>query len=319
MPFTLKPTCVDTRPKETVIHGRVQTGAFFGPENMVVCSNDGREVISHIQQYEMEYPEGWPVLPEHVKTIVILHIPKIPKGFSPEIIKGIGTIDLGTELVDVSHYLEAPEFWAMQAILHASSEDIEDPAYNYFGLPQALVDDWYDANITALQLAGQWPCIRVPLSDSKYIEMEMSAGVEHQDRIWIGENSTLHRVLLGYYSGHFSLPALRISEIIWLACQTPASATPLLWLSQTYICNNPAPLDFILNLVSRIPGIVKSQIGLMAQTLIENLTVSGLLWTVHHDWGWVNNWEYSQRNPKSHLSILSPADFSIIRGFFPMD
>jgi|WetSurMetagenome_2_1015567.scaffolds.fasta_scaffold94018_2 hypothetical protein len=319
MPFTLTPICVETRQKETLIRGRVQTGAYFGPENLVVCSNDGREVISQIQQYEMEYPEGWPVLPEHAKTIIILHIPKLPKGFSPDVVKGIGTIDLGTELFDVSHYLEAPEFWAMQAILHVSSEDIEDSANKFFGLPQALVYDWHDANITALQLAGQCPCIRVPLPDSKYIEMEMSAGVEHQDRIWIGENSTLRRVLLGYYSGHFSLPALRIPEITWLACQTPASASPLLWLTETYIYNNTAPLDFILDLVSRIPGIVKSQIGLMTHTLIENLAVSGLLWTMHHDLGWVNNWEYSQRNPKSRLSILSPADFSFIRGFFPMD
>jgi hypothetical protein len=319
MPFTLTPISVDTRLEETIIHGRIQTGAYFGPENLVVCSNDGREVISQIQQYEMEYPEGWPVLPEHSKTIVILHIPKLPRGFSPDVVKGLGTIDLGTELVDVSRYMEAPEFWAMQAILHVSSENIEDPAYKFFGIPQALVDEWYHANITSLQSAVQSPCFRVSLPNSKYIEMEMSAGIEHQNRIWIGENSSLHRVLLGYDSGHFSLPALRISEITWLACQTPASASSLLWLTETYIDNNKAPLDFILDLVSRIPGIVKSQIGLMTRTLIDNLTVSGLLWTIHPDLGWVNNWEYSQRNPKSRLSILSPADFGFIRAFFPMD
>jgi hypothetical protein len=96
-------------------------------------------------------------------------------------------------------------------------------------------NQWYEARINSHLLAGRWPYIRVSLPSSRYIELELAGGVEYQDRVWIGRESGTKKVLLGYHSGHFSLPALRREEVAWVAAETAFAASNLLWLSATYM------------------------------------------------------------------------------------
>jgi hypothetical protein len=67
-----------------------------------------------------------------------------------------------------------------------------------------------------------------------FVEHEFSAGVEYQFRSWIGGPGDAAPVLMGYESGHFSLPAFRLEEIDALLCD-PGLKSPsvvlLLWLS----------------------------------------------------------------------------------------
>lgn len=289
----------------------------MGPEAVLITSGDGRECRTHVHSHGMEFPKGWPVLPEHFETVVILYVPRLPDGFSPVSITGLGAIEIGAERVDVTHLLALPEFWAMQMSLHFMSEDIEDPALEFLGIGPDRANEWYESSISNLQSSGQWPYVRIPLPDARYIELEMAASIQYQDRVWIGHLSGSNRVLLGYHSGHFSLPALRHAEVAWLADQTPSSASPLLWLSAAYLETGTFPVALARELVSHIPGAAKSKISLMADTILEHITVSGLRWSPDPKLGWVNNWDYSQRNPTSPLSILSLPDFAYIRTFFP--
>lgn len=317
MPFTLTPTSTAVQGQESAIRGRLKTGAYMGPEALLITSEDGRECRTHVHSHGMEFPKGWPVLPEHFDTVVILYVPRLPEGFSPISVTGLGAIETGAERIDVTHLLALPEFWAMQLALHFTSEDIDDPALEFLGIQPERANEWYESNISSLQSAGRWPYVRIPLPDSRYIELEMAAAIQYQDRVWIGHLSGSHRVLLGYHSGHFSLPALRPAEVAWLTDQAPSSASPLLWLSAAYLEAGTFPVCLARELVSHIPGAATRKFPLMADTLLEHITVSGLRWSPDPILGWVDNWDYSQRNPKSPLSILSPPDFAYIRTFFP--
>jgi hypothetical protein len=55
----------------------------------------------------------------------------------------------------------------------------------------------------------------------------------------------------------------------------------------------------------------------ISEAILKNLVVEGLSWKNDPEFGWVNNWSYSQRNPASKLSLLTASDFAYIRGFFP--
>jgi hypothetical protein len=317
MAFRLRPLGTTVSGDESVIRGRLESGAYMGPESILITSQDGRQCRTHVHSHGMEFPRGWPILPEHLETVVILNVPRLPDGFTPASVEGLGVVESAPERVDVTHYLDAIEFWAMQLAFRFTSEQIEDPGLEFLGISAERVDDWYESSISALQSLGRWPYIRLSLPESRYIELEMAASIEFQDRFWIGHLSGSERVLLGYHSGHFSLPAFRLEEVHWLAAHFEASPAPLLWLSATYLDGGVLPVAFAENLVSRIPGASRAGIRPLAEALLQNITVSDLVWSRHPTLGWVNNWSYSQRNPESPLSILSQSNFSYIRGFFP--
>jgi hypothetical protein len=316
MPFTFQPLQIKRQGENLELRGRLLTGAYFGPESVVVRSRAGDERATQILSHGLEYPEGWPVLPEHRNTTLVLCIPTLPPDFEIALLTGTGSAATTSERVDVTGALEAPEFWAIQALLHFASDEVDDPGQEWFGLSSDTANEWYQSNIDRHILAGRWPYLRVPLTNSRYIELEMAGGVEYQDRVWIGDHSSTQRVLMGYHSGHFSLPALRVSEVTWLAEQTGFSASNLLWFSTTYLEEGFNLKSLIEKLVSAVPGLSRNKVEIMSEIVLENLAVDGLSWTRDPNLGWVNNWPYSQRNPASLLSTLKPADFAYIQQFF---
>lgn len=316
MPFTFEPLEVTREGNELVLRGRVVTGAYFGPEPVVLRSPTGDELPSHIHSHGIEYPEGWPVLPEHRESILILRIPLPPPEFKIATITGLGAIEPATERVDISHVVTEPEFWAMQLALHFTPEDTEDPGLEWLGVRPKAAEDWFEVHVQCHIDRGIWPYVRVQLPSSQYIELEMAGGIEYQDRIWIGHISGGQRTLLGYKSGHFSLPALRIQEVFWLAELTDWSPNNLLWLSAVYLEDGMYPISEATRLVSGVPGLVSGNEAVMAEALLRNLAVEGLKWVPDQTLGWINNGDCSQRNPKSLLSILKGPDFTYIRQFF---
>ncbi len=316
MPFTLIPISITPNGNEVFVRGRLMSGAYFGPEVVMLRSADGSEHATHIRSHGTENPEDWPVLPEHSSTILILRIPAPPDGFEPVLVTGLGCVQPAKQRVDISRSLDEPAFWAMQMALHFDS-DVDDPALEYLGVERDAANEWYELNVNRPQLDGAWPYLRISLSDSKYIELELAAGVECQDRIWIGDLSESERVLLGYHSGHFSLPALRLSEADWLSAETDGSPVSLLWLFACYLESGSYPVSLASELLSQIPGIRPGKARPMAELLLERLAIENFRWSLDPALGWINAWPYSQRNPHSRLSILSAADFAYIREFFP--
>ena len=317
MPFTFQPLEITRQGDELELRGRVLTGAYFGPESAIVRSKTGEERGTHIHSHGMEYPTGWPVLPEHDKTILILRIPAPPDGFEIALLTGIGAVAQSPERIDITHALDEPGFWAMQLALRFTSEDVDDPAFEWLGVGPDAANEWYESRVHNHILAGRWPYVRMSLPESRYIELEMAGGVEYQDRVWIGQLSGSQRVLLGYHSGHFSLPALRVDEVSWIAKETEFGASNLLWLSTAYLEDGAGQLSLAESLVSHVPGLLRGKEAVMGEALLRNLAVDGLSWTPDPSLGWVNNWQYSQRNPTSRLSVLGPPDFAYIRQFFP--
>ena len=316
MPFIFKAIEATREDDEFVLRGRILSGAFFGPEAIVMRSPDGTEFAAHVRQHGMESPEGWPVVAQHRETTLILRTPLPPAGFEVVEVEGVGVIAQASERIDLSSMLSEPEFWAVQLELRCELEDIEDPGLEWLGVTQLEVSDWYAKRIQEPIERGVWPYLRVAVSPSKYIELEMAGGVEHQDRIWIGDPSASARALLGYHSGHFSLPALRVEELTHIAELTSWAPVNLLWLSATYLEDDRDIGPLVMRLVSGVPGLASEHREVMAEAFLESLKVNGLKWVDDPTLGWINNWIYSQRNPQSLLCTLKSDDFAYIQRFF---
>jgi hypothetical protein len=315
VPFELRPISLSSQGNEVTLRCHILSGAYFGPEAVLLRDANGRELESQIHGHGIESPIDWPVLPEHKDTVIVLYLPKLPDDFRPTLVTGLGSLQLADKRADISGVIAQPEFWALQADLHFAG-DFDDPGLELFGVDFERRNAWHEAKVSGPQEQGVWPYIRVSLPGSKYIEWEMAAGAETQDRIWIGHKSGSSRVLLGYHSCHFSLPALRLAEVLWLADTSDSRAT-LLWLTATYFEQEDAyPSSLAESLFHQLPGTRSEKAQVASNALRENLVVPDLRWSLDPARGWQNNSPYSQRNPESHLSILTQADFAYIHGFF---
>lgn len=316
MPFTFE--VLETIPDgdELVLRGRVVSGAYFGPESAIARSASGEEFSTHIHSHGMKDPEGWPVLPEHRNTVLSLRVSPPACKLKIATLVGLGAIDHAKERIDISHVLGSPEFWAMQFDLHYVSEEVEEPGLEWLGVTQQESADWYRTHIQESIDRGVWPYVRVQLPSARYIELEMAGGTEYQDRIWIGNLAGDQRVLLGYHSGHFSLPALRSQEVSYLAELTHSEPANLLWLSAGYLEKGTESGLLATRLASQVPGLIEGKEAAVAEALLQRVGVDGPTWVNDPARGWINNGAYSQRNPESRLCVLDQEDFEYIRQFF---
>lgn len=314
MPFVLQVLSSVREGPHLHLKGRVVSGAFFGPESVALRASDGREVPSFVDSHGMEHPEGWPVVPEHRQTIVVLTVASVDAGLEVVQIEGIGSVGISTNTVDALRLIEEPAFWVYQSVLHCQSEEEGDPGLAWFGIDAEAIDAWYVREIQAPSSAGRSLCFRIPLPGSRYIEMEIAGGVEPQDRIWIGDDTD--RVLLGYHSGHFSLPTMRVEEVSWIASATDYSVANLLWLSTVYVDDTARIRALAERLVAGVPGCAPHKRSAMTEALLDNVLVGDVSWSQDARHGWINDGRYSQRNPASGLSILEIRDFDFLRGFF---
>jgi hypothetical protein len=319
MPFVIQAIDATREGSELVVRGRLVEGAYFGPELVRLLTLDGQEYSTHIHSHGMELPEGWPVVPEHRRTVLVLRIPAPAASMNIVSVTGLGTMVPAVQRIDVSDVLREPEFWAIQLDTHFVSEEVDYPAVEWLGVQPEAMEKWYEKRIHSHVLAGTWPYVRVVLPSARYIELEMAGGVEYQDRFWIGDPSGQRRVLLGYHSGHFSLPALRAEEVRWLAEATRADVSNLLWLTATYLQQGADLLPLVTGLATQLPGILPGKAATVAQALHSNREIGDIRWVRDSESGWINNWAYSQRNPSSLLSRLGQEEFAYIRSFFPED
>ncbi len=186
-----------------------------------------------------------------------------------------------------------------------------------WGLSNEDVNTAYRALIEDHLKAGVWPYLRFSVGGAQYIEIEYAAVAEYQTRFWIGDLVARQRILLGYDSGHFSLPAFRLEEVLMLAAKIkPHPAAALFLLTATYFeVDASKPTDEVRGWIEAIPGIRTGNIALLAEELLDR-TASDLHWQLDNTLGWINDGKYSQRNPKSAMSLLTAHDYRFIRMFF---
>lgn len=317
MPFAFEPLHSAAEDGALVLRGRLLSGAYFGPENVVLRSETGATFVSKVRSHGIERPVGWPVLPEHDRTVLVLTVDAPPAGFDVRQVEGVGIVAEGAPRVDISDVLAEPAFWATQVAIHCRPQDIDEPGLDWFGIGAEAANAWYDDHVEAHLRRGVWPFIRVDLQDDRYIELEMAGGVEYQDRIWIGQGADHARTMLGYHSGHFSLPALRLAESAWLAEATSHAASGLLWLAATYVDPAARPIALAGRLAANVPGLRAEKRRAYVDALLDGLAVEGVTWTRHDTLGWINDSKYSQRNPRSRLGKLTENGFRRIQSFFP--
>lgn len=323
MPFKLQIASVKYCDAEIAISGRLVEGAYAGPEAIVIHGQDGTSVVAIVTHHSLYLPQDWPVLPSH-DTVLNLFINAPTSVFrvdESQPLIGRGTIFENANKVDISQVLSDPIFWAMQLNERLISEDVEEPSEAYFGVSTDEINRYYYEHLNSRFNAGVWPYIRLPLNETKFVELEFAASIEYQERFWIGNLQVPHRVLLGYHSGHFSLPAFRFEEILWfydvLECLPTIRVATVLLMSACYV-EDPSDrlLQLAMELFSQLPGVKSGIVRSMATAFLENLTVTDVRWEHNSDFGWLNNWRYSQRNPKSTMSVLNRDDFAFISEYF---
>jgi hypothetical protein len=314
MPFTFMLQQIRERADDTGLVGRVTSGGYSGPEALLLRARDGREIRTVAHGHFLECPEGWPVLPTH-RTILTIYVPRLPGDFIPEQVTGLGTSTEAGERIDSTHFLHEPQFWITMLLVHCPPTELDYVGEDFFGLPPESSDAWYLEEIEQPLKAGRSLCIRVPLPGRRYVEFEMAGGVEYQDRIWIGREDSARRVLLGYQSGHSSLPALRAEETFDLV--ESSGLASLLWCFGTYF-----PIDaaeetegWVHSLFDQLPGLKPGAADRLTAAFIEQF-YGEPVWTEDPALGWISASAYSQRNPQSTMSVLTPEDFVFIREFF---
>jgi len=325
MPFKLQITGVDYRDAEIAISGKLVAGAFAGPEAVVIHGQNGVSATAVVTHHSVYSPVDWPVLPSHDSTILTLSIDAPSSDFrvdETQSVIGRGTVFENPDRAEISYVVSDPVFWAMQLSRNLDSEDVEEPNETYFGVCNQRLNDFYREQIDSKFDAGIWPYIRLPIDDFRFVEIEFAAGVEYQDRFWIGDSRIPRRVLLGYHSGHFSLPAFRLEEVEWfhevLSRSPLANRTATLLLMSGCCVESPSDqlIQMTMELFSEIPGVKSDAMTAMATAFVGSLIVPSLRWERDKDFGWINNWRYSQRNPESTMSVLSRDDFAFISKFF---
>lgn len=314
MPFRMQVASVQTQDHDITISGQLSQGSYIGPEAVQLGGKDGRRVQSRVTRHEILHPADWPVVPGDGSTLV-LTVAHPGSGFELDTthpVIGMGNVVLNSNRIDISEMLADPAFWAIWMPLHLECKELPEPA-RAWGITAEEASTKYLAIYQSHWNAGVWPFVRFAIGHNRYAEIEYSAGIDYQNRIWIGDSET--RVLLGYDSGHFSFPALRLQEVLQIAEKVPGPNS-LLLLAGAYLQQaETLPADQVASWLRRSPGFQVRYLDAVVSELAKYV-VKDLRWHFTETHGWINNSKYSQRNPDSPMSILSTEDFSLIREFF---
>jgi hypothetical protein len=320
VPFRLKISSVEYADSETHISGKIIEGAYSGPESIIFVDQRGEEHSAWVTNHGVHHPEGWPVEPTH-DTLLILSIAAPSPGIEVDETRpviGCGAVSVNANRLDVTAELSDPRFWALELSPCLVSNDIPEPYDHFFGVSSQDLGDYSKAVFEEPFRQGVWPYVRLGSGGANYIEFEFT---EHQERYWIGDASRERRVLMGYYSGHTSLPAFRIEEALWFL-EKPDHLQQnrmagLLCLTGCYMSRLPPSIpESLEQSVSALPSVKPDRVEQMAEVMLGNLLVPDGRWEYHRELGWINNWRHSQRNPESSMSILRSLDFRFIEEFF---
>lgn len=317
MPFEMQVSDVTYGDGEMNLVGRLVSGVYSGPETLAITGQDGSQWTTQISSHGMEGDNlDWPVRPEH-NTRLRLTICRPDEPFELDLdtpVVGRGTVGpVSEDRVDASDQLMTSAFWGMM-LDGLQDEEGEHQAHWLETTSEAVNSCWEDFMRHVEH--GSPVFLRLPLVDDLYLEFEFAAEGEHQIRYWLGDDG--QRVLMGYQSGHFSLPAFRFVEIAAIAKHLSPELRPaaVLLLPGSYSTSHSAEMrEPILSWVQSVP-FAKAHAEKITDTLLEQSVVEDAYWQHDTKLGWTASWMYSQRKPKGNWSVLSDDDFAFIQGFF---
>lgn len=324
MPFELEIHRVEEGTGEAWVYGAIVSGAFSGPEAVRFVDDEGRERHSFVTSHGLENPSSWPVVPGDGTTVrLTIPLEGSVRIDSRQKLRGLGVVTRSRAHVDIDAELDEPVFWALELALYLDPHlDLDDgeAALRLFGVPVERQNEYFRRTYADRWKHGVSPRIVAPIDADRYVELEVASGVECQWRYWLGSHQEERRVLAGYQSGHSSTPAFRLEEIYWLARQWQGTRyvhMPLLLMTVSYTAQIDAGLRaFTHAQAEAAPWVLPGRRAELESGLCRMMVVREVRWTRDDRLGWVNNWTYSQRNPKSAMSVLQPDDFAFIERFF---
>jgi hypothetical protein len=332
VPFVLRITEVESDDGETVIVGQLESGRYFGPEEISVPLKGGRHLTTVITTMGATSPKGWPMLPEH-QSILSLGLQTHVKSSDiavGEAARGLGFCMPSDENYRVSNgLLGDPCFWSAHYYNLLINRDLDEEADKliplFFEHNDEQTNDLYLRHLTCTNLTGPFPLFSKLLPDQSSVEVSYVEGAEFQIRFCV-RLSQDRPILMGFRSGHFSLPSFRWAEITQIcrshklmAGSHSAAECLLLLLPSIYIGREDPVEEIRLELKQAWQelGIVRpSGIDRLTNNIISNLSVGTSLWSLHPEFGWINGCPYSQRNPESMLSFMPEDGWRKIISFF---
>lgn len=323
MPFELRITQVDYRGSTPCVSGRLVTGRYFGPEDVVLTLENGSVFQTSVGSMGATTPQGWPILPEHDTVLELELLTPLPSPVAiGTVLRGIGVSSQPPQGRRPSNdWLDAPMFWALHYYLLAgdAERDESELCPGLFGLPSDEINEFYLQRFTSQYEPRPWPFFSIPVGGTRGIEVEYADTAEYQTRYKITDDAG--SITVGYNSGHFSLPSFRWCELLALADASQDSLRRhrllLLLFPGIYIAvSEEAEATRVLeDSFAQLGLFTSSGRSSLARNAVQNRR-NDSAWTNDERFGWISNSQYAQRNPRSLLSTLAEADFLRIKAFF---
>lgn len=328
MPFTLRVKRVESNGEAALIVGDLESGCYFGPEEIAVPLKGGRSLKTVVTTMNATGLKGWPILPEHGSMLTLGVSARIqPSDIGiGELAKGFGFSTPAEEMFrDANELLQDPRFWSTHYSEHLvdqeTGQEPDELIPHFFGHAATQTDVFFQRYLINQKT---FPRFTKRLPNQFSVEVSYTDGPEFQVRYGI-RRSAEQPILLGYQSGHFSLPAFRWEEInqicqSYLAIDGNRSAAEclLLLLPAIYVCAEDSH-DVIRQGVAsawRDLGIISTDVDRLARNIVTSLTVGSHRWTQHPRYGWISNNCNCQRNPESKLSVMPETGWAEISSFF---
>jgi hypothetical protein len=257
----------------------------------------------------------WPVLPSQ-STVIKLELECSAQYDESDLmgtINGNGVVDFCPNRICINGELENRLFSGFH--FHETLVD-DDGGYLHercFGMDTTSINDYYLGTIARLQDMGVWPFVTCELKSLGIVlEIEYAAGIEPQTRYWVTIDGV--RSLLGYESGHFSLPGIMGCELRFLVDSASTSLERRLLCMFLPCCHAPGPdaIDQYLPLFDDllVPGMDPRKA--LQKCLQARLVDPGIQWKLDKGLGLITNGKFSQRNPESMLCVLEKGGYSSI-------
>lgn len=323
MPFEMLIEAVEYNEQGTTVTGKLLSGQYQGPEQVVVDLDDQFQFHSIVKGLYSSYDQRWPILPEHGASLN-LTLRDTPKPYDLPIgglLKGVGGVQTHERVLS-NDYLEQSIFWAVHFYLLSFEQgyDEADLCYEQFGFTADEVNEFYLKYFTSQRGQRAWPYFRCYLNNGSFVEVEYADDGECQTRYRIGFQDRC--LLLGYESSHFSLPCFRWGELRLIAANARggdlgSAMTALLLLPAVSLL--PEEVFQAQQLVRECFATLNVFQSTNQSRLINNICnnrVSKSEWHYDDNKGWLNTSPYSQRNPQGELSLLGDMDYQVIKGFF---
>jgi hypothetical protein len=332
MPFALTIERVEYQDNEALVIGRLTDGHYFGPELIEVPLTNGQTLRSVVTGMSATgNMTSWPLEPHHeaVLHLTIYNSEKVHSFKIGSTAKGIGTPSVPEHMREKANGLLAEQlFWTVHyhEHIHDEEHDPGDLMPLFFGRTSEESSQYFMQHVYGESHSFRWPYFTKRLPNQNMVEIGYSENAEFQTRYSIATDDPAGPTLMGYESGHFSLPAFRWEEVVLIADSHRSIADaksaaqclllmfPSCWLTGR---DDREAVKAALSVAWQELGFMRAEhLPRMVENIVTNQTIPDVNWTHSEELGWHNNSRYSQRNPDSLLGEMPSHGWKQIASFF---